>query len=187
PLPNIFALILALSAFYFWFSGNLAAFIWCSGYSIIIFRAELVLLMGMIILFELYHARISLLNAFLHAACAGITSLALTVVIDSYFWQRWCWPEAEVFWYNTVQNKSSDWGTSPFLWYFYSALPRAISLFTPFLIGYGMKYDKRTRVIFTMAIAFVLLFSFLPHKELRFVFYVIPLLNVVAAVGLNSM
>ncbi|XP_028398141.1 dol-P-Man:Man(7)GlcNAc(2)-PP-Dol alpha-1,6-mannosyltransferase-like [Dendronephthya gigantea] len=186
PLPNIFALVLVLAAFYFWFSGNDPAFIWCSGYSIIIFRAELALLMGIIILFELYHKRISFPAVFLHAVCAGITSLALTVIIDSFFWQRWCWPEAEVFWYNTVLNKSSNWGTSPFLWYFYSALPRALSLFTPFLIAYGLKYDARTRIVFSVTLAFVFLFSFLPHKELRFVLYVVPLMNTVAAVGLNS-
>ena len=186
PLPNIFALILALLSFYFWLSGKLPAFVWCSGYSIIIFRAELALLMGLIILYELYHKRISFHTALVHTIGAGASSLGLTIMIDSYFWQRWCWPEAEVFWFNTVLNKSSNWGTSPFLWYFYSALPRGLSLFTPFLIAYGLKLDKRTRVIFSISMTFVFLFSFLPHKELRFIFYVIPLLNAVASVGLNS-
>ena len=95
PYGSKFSFIfLALLAFYFWFSGNLAAFIWCSGYSIIIFRAELALLMGIIILFELYHARISLLTAFLHAVCAGITSLGennlLLIMVNLTDWPYNC-------------------------------------------------------------------------------------------------
>lgn len=103
-----------------------------------------------------------------------------------------------------VSSASSHWGTSPWHWYLTSALPRALGAAG----GLGLllavvfsseeekgrrrkKAESRAKVATVsarhaalVAAGFVALYSFLPHKELRFLMPVLPLFNVVAAVGL---
>jgi alpha-1,6-mannosyltransferase len=92
------------------------------------------------------------------------------------------WPEGRVFWFNAYENRSHEWGTSPFSWYFADALPRAIGIWTPFL-AFGAATNGKARVIALVALSFVTAYSFLPHKELRFVFPALPLCDACAAVG----
>lgn len=184
PLPNIFALPLVLLAVNAWIKNNNTQFILLSGAAIIIFRSELVLFLGLLLIYDLYYKRLIFKKFLQIAVPGGVGLLLLTVVIDSIFWNRPLWPEGEVLWYNTILNRSSDYGTSPFLWYFYSAIPRGMAA-SLFLVPIGLFLDHRVRTLCLPAVLFVLIYSCLPHKELRFIIYVFPFLNIPAATACN--
>ncbi|KAL8693824.1 MAG: hypothetical protein Q9218_001424 [Villophora microphyllina] len=155
----------------------------------IIFRSELALLLIHHTLFCLINHRLTLRST-ITAGCIGAAiGLALTVSIDSVFWRRFpLWPELSAFSYNVIQSQSSKWGTSPWHSYFTSSLPRL--LFDPLIyilclpVAFAQPATRRQAINLVLPnVAYVSLYSLQPHKEWRFVVYIIPSLLTAAAMG----
>lgn len=183
-LPNIFALVLVQLALSAWLKNNFRLFIGFSTAAILIFRFEVSIFLGCILLHGLITKKVMIWKVVSSSILFGILCLSMTIMVDSCFWGRWLWPEGEVLWFNTILNKSSQWGIQPFLWYFYSALPRGLFstiLFVPF----GILVEPKCRSLVICSLIFVMLYSILPHKELRFIIYVIPVFNMAAAAACN--
>jgi len=185
PLPNTFGLIFFLHAYAYWLTSKQSLFVWLSAASILIFRSELAIICGIMLIITLAKRQLSFATLILNGIEATFVFVGLSVLVDSYFWDYWVWPEGQVLWFNTILNKSSEWGTSPFFWYFYSALPRAM-LLSLLIVPLACMYDakKALATLIVPAIGFVFVYSFLPHKELRFIIYTFPVLSAAAAKGL---
>lgn len=186
-LPNTFALCLVLFAYHFWFRRKYYACISVFVFATVVFRSELLVLLAPLGLFLLL-LRLPLLPLIITGALSGLASLLFTILLDSYFWQRWIYPEGELLYFNTILNKSHEWGTLPYHWYFAIGIPKAI-MGNIILIPFAIYYERHTlkQSILWPAIAFVTLYSMLPHKELRFIFYILPILNMYAAIGLRHL
>ncbi|VDM01212.1 unnamed protein product [Schistocephalus solidus] len=197
-LPNTFAFVLVLHSLAALLQGADLRFIFLSGLAILAFRAELILFYGPLLLFGLYFQLVKIRPALILAGLmTTFGAVCTSVFVDSFFWRRWLWPEGEVFYFNAIENKSSQWGTLPFYWYFLIGLPKAL-LCTTFLVilaNLSILCDRRARMRYPTtllfglelaAISFVLVYSFLPHKELRFVLYAVPIFNFMAAFSWES-
>ncbi|QGI75713.1 hypothetical protein CEK25_000619 [Fusarium fujikuroi] len=82
-----------------------------------------------------------------------------------------------------------EWGVSPWHYYFTSALPKLLlNPSVPALAVYALLQPGTSRATQTLLIPnllFVAIYSAQPHKEARFIFYVVPSLTAAAALGAN--
>lgn len=198
PLPNMLAFAPTVVAFSYWLRGqegvpmqeqrkNIKRCIGLMAFTGVIFRFEVGGILVPLILLELSRRRISLVEIIKTGLVTFIPSLVLTLAVDSYFWQQsFLWPEGAVFYFNGIQGKSSEWGVSPWHSYFTSHLPKVLVISAP-LAAFAIIFDKRARTLLLPAGVFVALYSFIGHKEWRFIVYVVPLINVVGGIGASLM
>ncbi|CAK0780776.1 hypothetical protein CVIRNUC_005171 [Coccomyxa viridis] len=184
PLPNTFAVALASLAHADWISGKRPErAIVLIAIAVVVIRCDLLPWAGLMGLHMLLARQISLRRGLFVGAASAAGSLALTVMVDSVFWGRWLWPEGQVLWFNTAENRSAEWGTMPLHWYFTSALPRTLLAGLP-LAALGAALERRVRHVCVCVLLYIAAYSLLPHKEVRFLLPVLPLLNIAAAAGI---
>jgi len=165
----------------------------------VIFRSELALLLASTCLHLLTKApsmgaRIRMIRTTLVPAIAAgaIAGLLISVSIDTFFWQfrRLLWPELAAFLSNVFPSKdslgASAWGTSPWHWYFTSALPRLVNPVALLAIPYGLAIPAIRQPIIDLALPsllYTILYSFLAHKETRFLYPIVPSLTLASALA----
>ncbi|KAB2577725.1 GPI mannosyltransferase [Lasiodiplodia theobromae] len=161
----------------------------------IVFRSELAILLGCLVLHQLLQrvpstGLLPFLRFVIPSGIAGaVIGLLITVPIDTFFWRTYpnpLWPEWSAFAFNTLHGHASDWGTSPFHYYFLSALPKLLmnpltyTILIPLSVLNAATRGPCTALL-APCLSFVAIYSLLPHKEWRFIIYVVPALTACAA------
>eukprot|EP00917_Polyrhabdina_sp_WS-2016_P024035 GHVP01052066.1.p1 GENE.GHVP01052066.1~~GHVP01052066.1.p1 ORF type:complete len:853 (+),score=91.33 GHVP01052066.1:458-3016(+) len=219
----------------------------------VVFRIE-GLLLALSCSIALFIARRNSIKLYFYTAIvASLLGIVFSISLDSYFWKGspysirgLVWPELSVFLFNGVARRSSEFGTLPFYWYFFKAIPNCVGpclMFIPFaffetvnllrifqwillflqkknknfkfwkFLGFhttqwSLKFDfSRTikgsvpffsryyskspigipvELTLLAWLAPVVVLSFLPHKELRFIFPNCVALFAMAAIGTSK-
>ena len=175
-LPNTFATVFVIFAFSLVLRKRYIPALAILGATAAVFRSDVLVLIAPLVLLLLASRQLNFFAGLFTGIFSVAMALTLTVPVDSFFWRYTVWPEGAVFWFNTAMNKSSEWGTHPWAWYFYSALPKLLGVTLPFLPYAWIRSGKMVRLTTATAFLFLVLYSFLPHKELRFVLMALPLL-----------
>ncbi|KAJ7286958.1 glycosyltransferase family 22 protein [Mycena rebaudengoi] len=198
-LPNMFALLpVNLSTFLLIDRApnalrpsqrSVSASIALLAFSAVVFRAELAALAAALAVQSLFMKHASLWRICTIGAISTLASIALTVSIDSYFWgQPYLWPEWQSIYFNVVEGKSAEWGTSPAHAYFTSHLPKLLLSALPlsFFAAFSSAPRRLLPLVFP-GLVLVGAMSAIGHKEWRFVVYVVPMWNAIAARGVSAM
>ncbi len=195
-LPNTFALMFVTHSYADWLESKISRAVVLMVFCTVVFRCDVLILLFTFGITLLIRREISIFEAVKTGFMTVITSLLLSVPFDSIMWQRLLWPEGEVLLFNTVENKSNEYGVSPWYWYVAKALPKGLML-TIFLVPFafvrfperlaGFKVgwlDVEGLPYIIPVIGFISLYSILPHKEIRFIFISFPMFTVMASKGL---
>ncbi|KAF4634372.1 hypothetical protein G7Y89_g3738 [Cudoniella acicularis] len=189
-LPNMFAFGLTTLAFYHFLplpDSKQIRGIFFLVFAGIVFRSEIAVLLFTQLVCMLAQSRISIQQTVAIGIMSSVIALSATIQVDSYFWQKPLWPELWGFYYNAIQGKSAEWGTSPFYFYFTSQLPKL--LLNPFalvLIPMALALPATKYNAFNLlvpSLSFIAIYSVQPHKEGRFIIYVVPPLTAAAALS----
>lgn len=157
-------------------------------FSGVVFRSEIAVLLFTQLAYMLVHPRISLETIIPTGLRSAAFSLLVTFVVDTYYWRKPIWPEFAGFYFNAIQGKAEEWGTSPIHYYFTNLLPKL--LLNPIILLVliplaftipALKYRVKELVI--PSLLFIVIYSLQPHKEARFIIYVVPPLTAAASLS----
>ncbi|MHA1586344.1 MAG: glycosyltransferase family 39 protein [Candidatus Heimdallarchaeota archaeon] len=112
-------------------------------------------------------------------------------LLDLFTWGSFLHSPINFFKYNIVEGLSAIHGSSPWYSYFTGFYTDFAYYFLPlllmfFIFGFSHKRKVKTKImIFSIIIFWIVVFSFLAHKEFRFVMTILPLCMIMVAAGIE--
>ncbi|KAL8630846.1 hypothetical protein Q9189_003431 [Teloschistes chrysophthalmus] len=132
----------------------------------------------------------------LEAAICGTIVLAASAVIDRLYYEQWTFPPLRFLYFNLAQSLSVHYGRNDWHYYLSQGYPLLLTTFLPFaLVGLYNSLSppnpasttttllttniKRQLATTSLLVPFIL--SFISHKEVRFIYPLLPPLHILSA------
>lgn len=130
------------------------------------------------------------------AFLCGSAVLTLSIGMDRAFYGAWVFPPLKFLYFNVVQSLAVFYGKNRTDYYFTEGLPMLLTTALPFGVvglwqslraGFTLRTsqeDGKSPIRFVLALAVttsVIALSLISHKEVRFIYPLLPMLHVVAA------
>ncbi|KAI9094833.1 Alg9-like mannosyltransferase family-domain-containing protein [Phlyctochytrium arcticum] len=124
------------------------------------------------------------------ALMVGAGAMILSVGIDYLFFGKWTIVLLNFLRWNLAKNISIFYGSHPWHWYLTQGLPLVTITQLPLLLLHVFRQPRRTsadRFLENLMIWVIGVYSLMAHKEFRFIFPVVPLMNIRAASAASSL
>ncbi|XP_078600609.1 GPI alpha-1,2-mannosyltransferase 3-like [Branchiostoma floridae x Branchiostoma japonicum] len=111
----------------------------------------------------------------LHFIPVGLGALTWSAVIDRIFYGKWVLVQYNFLEFNVLSNMGSFYGSHPWHWYITQGFPVTMATqLIPFICG-SVKFWRKQMLVLLVILWTVVVYSFLGHKEFRFIMPVVPL------------
>ncbi|XP_053479707.1 GPI mannosyltransferase 3 [Ictalurus furcatus] len=111
-------------------------------------------------------------------------ALTLSTLIDCTFYGKWTFVQWNFLKFNVLHNVAEFYGTHPWHWYFTQGFVVVIGPHLPFFLHGCTLVARRHRVLLISITWTLIAYSFLAHKEFRFIYPVLPFCMIFCGISL---
>ncbi len=132
---------------------------------------------------------------------SSVSTFAISTLLDRFYYGTWTFPAIHFLYFNIAQSLAVFYGSNPWHYYLSQGVPLLLTTVLPFAaLGFwtalrrqhphsstvtGITAPARFQLAVVVVFATMML-SFVSHKEVRFIYPLLPLLHLFAAEGLSQ-
>ncbi|KAG5517874.1 hypothetical protein PMAC_000328 [Pneumocystis sp. 'macacae'] len=124
-------------------------------------------------------------KAIFDAFVIGSASFLFVFLLNFYYYGKMTFPLIKFLKFNLIDGLSVYYGSFSWHYYFSQGLPMSLFLYLPFCL-HGI-YLHRNTIYFWLISVVLFCYSMIQHKEVRFIYFLTPLLYIFSAKSISQM